>query len=164
MGKTKGIAIRIDNDLLKEIENHNLGRNELVTQAIKSYLDNSAPQTKPSSKKKEKSSSTWSEIEENSEKLKTISKQSKKTPSPKTTQPQKTTTESLTDDLYNEVYSTIYNTEVIPLKKQLQLKDDLINTLQQQNNTMQEDKKFLFDHINHLEERIPKKHSWFQKK
>ncbi len=161
MGKTKGIAIRIDNDLLKEIENHNLGRNELVTQAIKSYLDNSAPKTKPSSKNKEKSSSTWSEIEENSEKLKNISK---KTPSPKTTQPQKTTTESLTDDIYNEVYSTIYNTEVTPLKKQLQLKDDLINTLQQQNNTMQEDKKFLFDHINHLEERIPKKHSWFQKK
>lgn len=161
MGKTKGIAIRIDNDLLKEIENHNLGRNELVTQAIESYLDNSAPKTKPSSKKKEKSSSTWSEIEENSEKLKNISK---KTPPPKTTQPQKTTTESLTDDLYNEVYSTIYNTEVTPLKKQLQLKDDLINTLQQQNNAMQEDKKFLFDHINHLEERIPKKHSWLQKK
>ena len=161
MGKTKGIAIRIDNDLLKEIENHNLGRNELVTQAIKSYLDNSAPQTKSSSKKKEKTSSTWSEIEENSEKLKNISK---KTPKQKNTQTQKTTTESLTDDLYNEVYSTIYNTEVIPLKKQLQLKDDLINTLQQQNNTMQEDKKFLFDHITHLEERIPKKHSWFQKK
>jgi hypothetical protein len=161
MGQTKGIAIRIDNELLKEIENHNLGRNELVTQAIESYLNNSAHQTKSSSKKKGKSSSTWSEIEENSEKLKNISK---KTPQQKNTQTQKTTTESLTDDLYNEVYSTIYNTEVTPLKKQLQLKDDLINTLQQQNNTMQEDKKFLFDHITHLEERIPKKHSWFQKK
>jgi len=162
MGQTKGIAIRIDNELLKEIENHNLGRNELVTQAIESYLHESDSKMKSSSKKKEKSSSTWSEIEENSEKLKTISKQKEKTP--KTTQPQKPSTESLTDDLYNEVYSTIYNIEVTPLKKQLQLKDDLINTLQQQNKNIQEDKKFLFDHIKHLEERIPKKQRWFQKK
>ncbi|MBS3749782.1 MAG: hypothetical protein KGY67_08825 [Candidatus Thermoplasmatota archaeon] len=161
MGQTKGIAIRIDNELLKEIENHNLGRNDLVIQAIESYLHESDSKTKSSSKKKEKTSSTWSEIEENSEKIKNISK---KTPQPETTQPQKTTIESLTDDFYNEVYSIIYNTEVTPLKKQLELKDDLIHTLQQQNKSIQADKQFLFDHIKNLEERIPKKQRLFQKR
>ena len=159
MGQTKGIAIRIDSELLQEIENHQLGRNDLVIQAIESYL-HEAP-SKSTSKKNKKLSSAWSEIEENSQKLNNISK-NQKTPQ-KNSQPQQSSTESLTDDLYNEVYSTIYNTEVTPLKKQLKLKDDLIHTLQQQNIDIKEDKKFLFDHIKHLEERIPKKRSWLKK-
>jgi uncharacterized protein YdcH (DUF465 family) len=161
MGQTKGIAIRIDSELLQEIENHQLGRNDLVIQAIESYLHEATPKSKSSSKKKTETSSTWSEIEENSKKLNNISKK-QKTPQ-KNSQAQQSSTESLTDDLYNEVYSTIYNTEVTPLKKQLKLKDDLIHTLQQQNIDIKEDKKFLFDHIAHLEERIPKKRSWLKK-
>lgn len=160
MGQTKGIAIRIDRNLLNEIENHKLSRNELVTKAIQSYLH---PKTKTSSEKttNKKQQSSWAKVEEESDKLKTISKKNNKKNNEYT---KPIDTEILTDDLYNEIYSTIYNTEVTPLKKQIELKNDLIKTLEKQNTIMQKDKEFLFSHINDLENHIPKKHSWFRKK
>lgn len=154
MGQTKGIAIRVDHDLFTEIENHKLSRNDLITKALESYLH--------PTKKKEKSqpmdtttSSTWSKIEEDAEKINTLT-----TEEPKE---EPVSTETITDNLYLEIYSTIYNTDVSPLKKQIELKDELISTLKQQNKIMQDDKKFLHEHINHLEEHIPKKHAWLKK-
>lgn len=155
MGQTKGIAIRIDSDLLTEIENHNLSRNELVTKALQSYLDSSPKSTKQKTKKKQQSA--FSEIKE------TPPEQENTQQSSNQSSNQQITTETITDNLYHEIYSTIYNTEVSPLKKQLDLKNDLITTLQQQNTNMQEDKRNLFDHIKKLEERIPKKRSLFKK-
>lgn len=154
MGQTKGIAIRIDNDLLNEIKNHNLSRNELVTKAIESYLASSTKTTKKK-KSKKKQHSAFSKIEENNNDHHEQTNQPIKQ--------EQISTETITDNLYHEIYSTIYNTEVSPLKKQIQLKNDLITTLQQQNTIMQEDKRNLFDHIKKLEERIPKKHSFFKK-
>lgn len=155
MGQTKGIAIRIDSNLLKQIKNHKLSRNKLVTTALKSYLQTTEEKRKPSPKKKE--SSAWTQLEEESEKLKNISNQN---PSEKK---QKPNMDSITDDMYNEIYSTMYNTQITPLKKQIQLKDELISTLKKQNETIQKDKQFLFDHIKKLEQRIPKKKSLFKK-
>jgi hypothetical protein len=158
MGRTKGIAIRIDSDLLSEIENHKLSRNELVTKAIESYLHSTEKTVKTLQKSKQKSA--WSEVEEDSDKLNSISTQ---TAQPEN-QPEEITTETITDNLYHEIYSTLYNTEISPLKKQIELKDDLINTLQHQNKIMHEDKRFLHDLINKMEEQIPKKQPWFRKK
>ena len=155
MGQTKGIAIRVDYDLFTEIENHHLSRNDLITKALESYLH--------PNKKKEKSkstdvptSSTWSKIEEEAEKINTLTIETPKE--------EPVSKDTITDNLYLEIYSTIYNTEVSPLKKQIELKEELIATLKQQNNIMQEDKKFLHEHIIHLEEHIPKKHAWLVKK
>ncbi len=157
MGQTKGIAIRIDKDLLKEIENHKQSRNELVTNAIESYLHQEKKKEQPTQKKNSKQpSSSWSKVNEDSKKLKKITDQA--------IPQEKNQTETITDDLYNEIYSTIYNIEVMPLKKQLELKNDLIYTLQNQNSSMQQDKQFLFDHIEKLEARIPVKKSLFSKK
>jgi len=155
MGQTKGIAIRIDSDLLTEIENHNLSRNELVTKALESYLASSPKKAKKKTKKKKQSA--FSEITETPPKQETTQEAANQQKN------QQISTETITDNLYHEIYSTIYNTEVSPLKKQLELKNDLISTLQQQNTLMQEDKRNLFDHINKLEERIPKKRSLFKK-
>jgi hypothetical protein len=157
MGQTKGIAIRIDQDLLKKIENHKQSRNELVNNAIESYLyqeKEKEPQTQKKNTKQ--TSSSWAQVNKDSKKLKKITTQA----SPQ----EKNQTETITDDLYNEIYSTIYNIEVIPLKKQLELKNDLIHTLQNQNKSIQQDKQFLFDHIEKLEARIPMKKSLFSKK
>jgi hypothetical protein len=160
MAQTKGIAIRIDSDLLEEIENQNINRNDLVTKAIESYLHNKETPNKKPKKKTEKTKSPWAKIEEESEKLNQLSKNKVNVQAKK----QHLTTEDITSDLYNEIYSTIYNTEVTPLKKQIELKDNLIKSLEKQNDTNQEDKRFLYDHIKNLEQRIPSKHSWFQKK
>lgn len=160
MGQTKGIAIRIDSDLLDEIENQNINRNDLVTKAIESYLHKSETKPKKSKKKTDKKNSPWAKIEEESEKLNQISNNQIKVQDTK----DQLTTETITSDLYNEIYSTIYNTEVIPLKKQIELKNDLIKALEQQNKINQEDKRFLYDHIKNLEQRIPIKRSWFNKK
>ena len=155
MGQTKGIAIRVDYDLFTEIENHKLSRNDLITKALESYLHPTKKTSKPKSTNTEESS-TWSKIEEDAEKINTLTTEKpKKEP---------VSTETITNNLYLEIYSTIYNTEVSPLKKQIDLKNELINTLQQQNKIMQDDKKFLHEHIKNLEEHIPKKHAWLKKK
>lgn len=158
MGQTKGIAIRIDSDLLSEIEDHKLSRNELVTKALESFLHSTKKTTKTNPEPKIKSA--WSEIEEESDKLNNIST----LPTQLEHQQEKITTETITDNLYHEIYSTLYNTEISPLKKQIELKDDLINTLRHQNKIMHEDKRFLHDLINKMEEQIPTKRSWFRKK
>jgi lysine/ornithine N-monooxygenase len=156
MTQTKGIAIRIDSNLLDEMKHHKLSRNELVTEAIQSYLRSTNHSSKKQSKRKQ--NSAWTKIEEDSEKLKNISKNNQNN------KQEKTKEEIVTDDLYNEIYSTIYNTEVSPLKKQMQLKNEIIRTLQKQNDVLLDDKTFLFDHIKQLETHIPKKHSLFQRK
>mgnify|MGYP006307235005 FL=1 len=154
MGQTKGIAIRIDSELLTEIENQKIDRNVLVTKAIEDYLQSKNKQTKKKTKKEE--NSPWSEIKEDANKINEITVNQE----PK----QELTKETITDNLYHEIYSTIYNTEVDPLKKQIELKNDLINNLKSQNTSMKEDKRFLYDHINRLEDHIPKKRSLFKKK
>lgn len=156
MGQTKGIAIRIDKDLLEEIDNHKLPRNDLVTKAIEAYMHQTekAERLLVKDKTKQKSSS-WAEVKTDSKKLKRITDQS--------VQKQKKTIETITDDLYNEIYSTLYTLEVLPLKKQLELKDELIETVQRQNNALQQDKQFLYSHIEKLETHIPKKKPRFKK-
>jgi hypothetical protein len=153
--QTKGIAIRVDYNLFTEIENHELSRNDLITKALESYLH---PTKKTSKLKptKTKESSTWSKIEEDAKKINTLN-----TEKPKE---EPVSTETITNNLYLEIYSTIYNTEVSPLKKQIELKNELITTLKQQNKIMQEDKNFLHEHITNLEQHIPKKHAWIKRK
>ncbi|MDG6219557.1 MAG: hypothetical protein QCI00_08985 [Candidatus Thermoplasmatota archaeon] len=155
MRQKKGIAIRIDKDLLDEIDNHNLPRNDLVSKAIEAYIHQTEKSENSPVKNKKKPISSWAEVNENSKKLKNITD--------KTVQKHKKPAENITDDLYNEIYSTLYNIEVLPLKKQLELKDELIETLQRQNNALQQDKQFLFSHIEKLEIHIPKKKTRFKK-
>ena len=155
MVQKKGIAIRIDKDLLDEIDNHKLPRNDLVTKAIEAYIYQKKESENSIVKNNTKVTSSWAEIKENSKKLKKISDQS--------VQKQKKVTEIITDDLYNEIYSTVYNIEVLPLKKQLELKDEIIESIQRQNNSLQQDKQFLFTHIEKLETHIPRKKTLFKK-
>lgn len=156
MGQTKGIAIRVDYDLFTEIENHELSRNDLITKALESYLHPGNKKEKTKSTNTTTTSSTWSKIEEDAERIKTLTNEKPKE--------EPISKDTITDNLYLEIYSTIYNTEVSPLKKQIQLKEELIDTLKQQNSIMQNDKKFLHEHITHLEQHIPKKHAWLKKK
>lgn len=68
------------------------------------------------------------------------------------------------DEVYDEVYTTLYHTEMIPLKQQLQHQQDLIEVLQKQVNDYREDKKFLKDLLMQLQNDLKqRKKSFFSR-
>ncbi len=72
--------------------------------------------------------------------------------------------ETTSEDLYNEIYSSLYNTEIIPLKNQLVQQRELIDTLKEELKEYRKDKSFLKQQIEHLFEQPPKKLSRFNSK
>ena len=65
------------------------------------------------------------------------------------------------EDVYNEVYSTLYNIEVQPLKKQIEHQKIVIQLLQKQIEEYKADKEFLKQQLAEL---TKKKHRWFFKR
>ena len=53
-------------------------------------------------------------------------------------------------EVYEEIYSTLHNTEITPLKKQLNHAQQTIKMLNSQNTELKQDKQFLMDHCNNL--------------
>ena len=129
MGAKKGIAIQVETKLLKKIDDLEVPRNDLIHQALESFLT-----------KNQKKDTAFVKIE-----AKDISEQT-------------------SEDLYNEIYSTLYNTEITPLKDQLRLQRELIETLQYEIEEYRNDKTFLKHQIRLLFEQPPKKLSRFNKK
>jgi len=113
----KGIAIRLNEDLLKEIEDQETPRNDLITAAIESYLS------------KENGSAQ--------------------------------TLETISDAVYNELYSTVYTTELVPLRQRLLYQEEIINVLREEVKEFKEDKTFLQDYII---KSMEKKKRFFSKK
>ncbi|MFH1014260.1 MAG: hypothetical protein V1769_07145 [Thermoplasmatota archaeon] len=70
----------------------------------------------------------------------------------------------MSEDLYNEIYSSLYNTEITPLKNQLVQQRELIDTLKDELKEYRNDKSFLKQQIEHLFEQPPKKLSRFNRK
>lgn len=68
------------------------------------------------------------------------------------------------ENLYNEIYSNLYNTQIIPLKKELTQQQEVIDILKEENREYRQDKSFLKEHIARLVDRSPKKRSRFAKK
>ena len=115
--KMKGIAIRIQEDLLKQIEEQDTPRNDLITSAIETYLS------------KENGSSQ--------------------------------VLETLSDDVYNELYSTMYTTELVPLRQRLAYQEEIITVLRDEIKEFKEDKTFLQEYII---KSMEKKKGFFSKK
>jgi len=53
-------------------------------------------------------------------------------------------------EIYEEIYSTLHNTEISPLKKKLDHANQTISIYQDQINELKHDKLFLMDHCNNL--------------
>ena len=51
--------------------------------------------------------------------------------------------DSISDDIYGEVYNTLYNSEMLPLKQKIQYQEETITLLKEQLNEVREDKIFL---------------------
>ena len=51
--------------------------------------------------------------------------------------------DSISDDIYGEVYNTLYNSEMLPLKQKIQYREETITLLKEQLNEFREDKIFL---------------------
>ena len=51
--------------------------------------------------------------------------------------------DSISDDIYGEVYNTLYNSEMLPLKQKIQYQEEIITLLKEQLNEVREDKIFL---------------------
>jgi len=51
--------------------------------------------------------------------------------------------DSISDDVYSEVYNTLYNSEMLPLKQRIQYQEETITLLKEQLNEVREDKLFL---------------------
>jgi predicted RNase H-like nuclease (RuvC/YqgF family) len=52
-------------------------------------------------------------------------------------------TNDMPTEVYEEVYSTLYNIEIIPLNKKLQHQEDIINLLHDSIENLKKDKQFL---------------------
>ena len=135
MNARKGIAIQLETQLLKKLDDQSIPRNDIINKALETYFI-----------KEDQNDSAFIKVEEENPILKE--------------QP----IETITEDLYNEIYSNLYNTEIIPLKKQMGLQRELIETLQYEIEEYRNDKKFLKHQIEHLFEQPPKKLSRFNKK
>lgn len=125
MNKTKGIAIRVPVELLDQIEQHDLPRNELVNQAITAFFSH-----QPMNQSQNKADT----IEDNS------------------------------NAVYDEVYSVLYNTEIQPLRKQMEQQQKLIDVLQEEVIEYKSDKRFLQDQILRLQNEKSTGFSIFKKK
>jgi hypothetical protein len=135
MSTRKGIAIQLETQLLKKLDNQDTPRNEIINKALETFFI-----------EEEKNQSAFVQVEEDEQKEQQI-------PS-----------ETMTEDLYNEIYSTLYNTEIIPLKNQISLQRELIETLQYEIEEYKNDKTFLKHQIRLLFEQPPKKLSRFHRK
>lgn len=135
MSTRKGIAIQLETQLLKKLDNQDTPRNDIINKALETFFT-----------EEEKNQSAFVQVEEDEQKEQQI-------PS-----------ETMTEDLYNEIYSTLYNTEVIPLKNQMSLQRELIETLQYEIEEYKNDKTFLKHQIKLLFEQPPKKLSRFNRK
>ena len=51
--------------------------------------------------------------------------------------------DSIPDDIYGEVYNTLYNSEMLPLKQKIQYQEEMITLLKEQLNEVRKDKIFL---------------------
>ena len=51
--------------------------------------------------------------------------------------------DNIPDDVYGEVYNTLYNSELLPLKQKIQSQEKIIALLKIQLNEVREDKQFL---------------------
>jgi len=51
--------------------------------------------------------------------------------------------DSISDDIYGEVYNTLYNSEMLPLKQRIQYQEETITLLKEQLNEVRKDKIFL---------------------
>ncbi len=51
--------------------------------------------------------------------------------------------DSISDDIYGEVYNTLYNSEMLPLKQKIQYQGETITLLKEQLNEVRKDKIFL---------------------
>ena len=51
--------------------------------------------------------------------------------------------DSISDDIYGEVYNTLYNSEMLPLKQRIQYLEETITLLKEQLNEVRQDKLFL---------------------
>jgi hypothetical protein len=69
-------------------------------------------------------------------------------------------------EVYEEIYSTLHNTEITPLKKQLNHAEKTITLLQSQNIELKKDKQFLMNHCTNLIETFQsqKKPSFWKRK
>ena len=104
--QTKGIAIRINEDLYNKIEKQNIPRNDLVTDALIQYFS-----------------------------------------SPEGHQLEK---QEIPSDVYDEVYNTLYNNEIVPLKAKIKHQEEIVLMLQQSINSLLDDKKFLQNQCSNL--------------
>lgn len=59
-------------------------------------------------------------------------------------------TDDISTEQYEEIYSTLYNNEVSPLKKTIQHQQETIQQLELQINDLKQDKQFLMNHCNDL--------------
>jgi len=101
MSETKGMAIRLDEELYKKIDGYGMSRNNLVKEAIVQFLNN--------------------DVKDGDLKNEDI----------------------ISDEVYSEVYNTLYNSEMLPLKQKIQSQEKIINLLEKQLNEVKGDKLFL---------------------
>jgi hypothetical protein len=118
---TKGIAIRVSNEIFKELENQDLDRNELINEALRTYFEKNQ---------------LIESIED----------------------------DRIPDEVYIEVYNTLYNSEVAPLLKQLASQQRLTTVLSDEIKEYKEDKQFLKNQILRLQENSSSKRSLFKKR
>ena len=97
--QTKGIAIRITEELYNKIETQNIPRNDLVIDALNQYFT--------------------ADIHNHQE------------------------TNDVPTEVYEEVYSTLYNIEVVPLKNKIQYQEEIIHVLRESIENLKKDKHFL---------------------
>ena len=77
---------------------------------------------------------------------------------------EESTADLISDDVYDEAFSAIYNTEVVPLQKQLEQQEKLISVLQDDIRECREDKRFLKDQILSLQQNATSRFSLFKRK
>lgn len=71
--------------------------------------------------------------------------------------------EDISDDVYAEVYSTLHNTEIVPLKQKNQYQDELISILQAQLSEIKKDKEFLQQQVQFLTKIVESKTTIFER-
>ena len=71
--------------------------------------------------------------------------------------------EDISDDVYAEVYSTLHNTEIVPLKQKNQYQDELISILQSQLSEIKKDKEFLQQQVQFLTKIVESKTTIFER-
>jgi len=58
--------------------------------------------------------------------------------------------DSISDDIYGEVYNTLYNSEMLPLKQKIEYQGETIILLKEQLNEVRKDKIFLQNQLQKL--------------